>query len=105
LEGRKILASGAGFVTRPLVSVLTHEGHILYLLDLKPGERADTTSWTPTGMRATASGAIDLTGIRVGKQEQIGMAGDFARKPFFSARLALLRRAVWCDGMAYDIIR
>ncbi len=85
LEGRKVLASGAGFVTRPLVPVTTDAEHVLYLLDLELGERADTTSWIPTGMRATASGTIDLTGISVGKKEQIGVTGDFMRQPFFSA--------------------
>src|ERR1700761_1285532 len=32
LQGRKILASGAGFVTRPLVTVATENGTVLYLL-------------------------------------------------------------------------
>lgn len=84
LEGKKILASGAGFVARPLIPVATPEGHVLYLLDLKPGERADMTCWNPLGMRATASGTIDLTGVVVGISEQIGAPGDFMRQPFFS---------------------
>lgn len=84
LEGRKILASGAGFVTRPLVTIATAEGHVLYLLKLEPGERADTASWRPLGMRASASGSVDLTEMHVGPLEQIGLPGDFVRQPFFS---------------------
>jgi alkylation response protein AidB-like acyl-CoA dehydrogenase len=85
LEGRKILASGAGFVRRPLITVGTLAGPVLYLLNLDLGERVDTASWTPLGMRATASGAVDLTGVVVGEREQIGLPGDFLRQPFLSA--------------------
>lgn len=84
LEGRKILASGAGFVTRPVVPVVTAEGHVMYLLHLPQGERADVSGWKPLGMKATASGAVDLTGISVGVREQIGAAGDFMCQPIFS---------------------
>ena len=83
-KGRKILASGAGFVTRPVVPVTTSEGHVMYLLHLPQGERIDVSAWKPLGMKATASGAVDLTGISVGFREQIGTAGDFMRQPFFS---------------------
>src|ERR1700744_1533383 len=84
LQGRKILASGAGFVTRPLVTVATENGHMIYLLSLERSERADTGGWKPLGMKASASGSVDLTGIRVGSSEQIGLSGDFMRQPFFS---------------------
>jgi alkylation response protein AidB-like acyl-CoA dehydrogenase len=84
LVGRKILASGAGFVTRPLVPVTTSEGHVMYLLHVTQGERIDVSGWKPLGMKATASGAVDLTGIPIGGREQIGTAGDFMHQPFFS---------------------
>jgi alkylation response protein AidB-like acyl-CoA dehydrogenase len=85
LDGNKILASGAGFIERPLVTVGTAEGQLLYLLTLRPGERSNTASWVPLGMKATASGKVNLTGVVVGEAEQIGVAGDFTRQPFFSA--------------------
>jgi alkylation response protein AidB-like acyl-CoA dehydrogenase len=85
LDGDKILASGAGFIERPLVTVGSAEGQLLYLLTLKPGERSDPASWVPLGMKATASGRVSLTGIIVGQPEQIGFPGDFMRQPFFSA--------------------
>lgn len=84
LQGRKILASGAGSTERPLITVGSPDGHILYLLNLEPGERSDTTSWKALGMKASASGTIDLTGMIVGPSEQIGVAGDYMRQPSFS---------------------
>jgi alkylation response protein AidB-like acyl-CoA dehydrogenase len=56
----------------------------MYLLRLAQGERIDVSGWNPLGMKATASGAVDLTGISVGVREQIGTVGDFMRQPFFS---------------------
>ena len=85
LEGGKVLASGAGLVARPLITVTTPDGPMLYLLDLPDQTRADNSAWLPLGMKATASGAVDLTGVRVGPDQQIGVAGDFLRQPFFSA--------------------
>jgi alkylation response protein AidB-like acyl-CoA dehydrogenase len=85
LNGNKVLASGAGFIERPLVTVGSAEGQLLYLLTLEPGERSDTASWAPLGMKATASGRVSLTGVIVGQAEQIGFPGDFMRQPFFSA--------------------
>lgn len=84
LAGRKIYASGAGALTRPLITVRTPVGHLLYLLDLRKSERADTADWKPLGMKASASGTVDLTGIVVGDGEQIGSCGDYMRQPFFS---------------------
>lgn len=84
LQGRKILASGAGMIERPLITMGSPEGHVLYLLNLETDGRADITSWTPLGMKASASGTIDLTGVVVGPSEQIGGAGDYMRQPFFS---------------------
>jgi alkylation response protein AidB-like acyl-CoA dehydrogenase len=84
LRGRKILASGAGFIRHPLITVSTCDGPLMYLLDIKEGERADVTNWHPLGMRATASGNLDLTGLIVGPVEQIGAPSDYTRQPAFS---------------------
>ena len=84
LQGRKVFASGAGLLAKPLVTVGTPQGPIVYMLDLMPGHRADTSVWKPLGMKATASGNIDLTNIVVGRSEQVGEPGDFMRQPFFS---------------------
>lgn len=84
LVGRKVLASGVEFISRPLVTVGTADGHLLYLLEMTSPERVNTSSWTPLGMKASGSGSIDLTGVVVGDFEQIGQAGDYMRQPFFS---------------------
>jgi alkylation response protein AidB-like acyl-CoA dehydrogenase len=84
LQGRKVLASGVEFISRPLVTVSTADGHLLYLLEMTSPERVNTSSWTPLGMKASGSGTIDLTGVVVGDFEQVGQAGDYMRQPMFS---------------------
>ncbi len=84
LKGRKILASGAGFVTRPLVTASAPEGQQMCLLDLEIGYAHDTSSWQAQGMRATATGTVDFTGRRITDRERIGAPGDFMRQPHFS---------------------
>jgi len=84
LQGRKVFASGAGLLRRPLITAGTPEGPVLYMLNLQPGRRADCGGWTPLGMKATASGNVNLSDIVVGRSEQIGEPGDFMRQPFFS---------------------
>jgi alkylation response protein AidB-like acyl-CoA dehydrogenase len=85
LQGKKILCSGAGFVRRPLVAaeLPAAGGSVLILPDLPLGERADTASWTPLGMRPTATGDVDFTGIEVTDDDFVGVAGDYLRSPYF----------------------
>ena len=84
LSGRKILASGAGTVTRPVVTAKAGEDLLMCLLDLPADHAVDLSSWNAQGMRSTATGAVDLTGIPIGPAEIIGGAGDFMRQPHFS---------------------
>lgn len=84
LQGRKILASGAGFVTDPLVTAKTSGGQLMCLLHLTMNETVDQSSWNAQGMRSTATGAIDLSGTAISSENMIGVAGDFTRQPFFS---------------------
>ncbi|MGO3930613.1 acyl-CoA dehydrogenase family protein [Rhodopseudomonas pseudopalustris] len=84
LVGRKILASGAGFVTRPIVTAKAGEDQLMCLLRLAPDHPVDLSGWTAQGMRSTATGAVDLTGIPIGSDEIVGSAGDFMRQPWFS---------------------
>ncbi|MFC0240663.1 acyl-CoA dehydrogenase family protein [Rhodopseudomonas telluris] len=84
LRGRKILASGAGFVTRPIVTAKSGDDQYMYLLRIAPDHPVDLSGWTAQGMRSTATGAIDLTGMRIGPDEQVGGAGDFMRQPYLS---------------------
>jgi alkylation response protein AidB-like acyl-CoA dehydrogenase len=84
LEGRKILASGAGFCRRPLVTVNCDDGPLMHLLDLAGNENVDVSAWRALGMRATATGTVDLTDMTVSSADQVGIPGDYLRQPFFS---------------------
>jgi alkylation response protein AidB-like acyl-CoA dehydrogenase len=67
LRGGKILCSGAGIVERALVTARRDEEgpQQLLLVPLPAGtSRATLDRWTPHGMRASATGSIDLDGIR-----------------------------------------
>ncbi|ABD08791.1 acyl-CoA dehydrogenase [Rhodopseudomonas palustris HaA2] len=84
LRGRKILASGAGFVTRPIVTAKAGDDQLMCLLRLALDYPVDLSGWTAQGMRSTATGAVELSGIAVGGDEIVGVAGDFMRQPYFS---------------------
>jgi alkylation response protein AidB-like acyl-CoA dehydrogenase len=84
LQGRKILASGAGFVTDPVVTAKTNDSHVMCLLTLTADEKVDLSGWNAQGMRSTATGAVDLSGTVVTAGNMIGAAGDFMRQPYFS---------------------
>jgi alkylation response protein AidB-like acyl-CoA dehydrogenase len=85
LVGRKILASGAGHIERPLVTATDEDGRRMMVLPkLRPSDRADLSGWTAQGMRASATGAVDFTGIEIDSVEILGRAGDYERQPWFS---------------------
>ncbi len=84
LKGRKILASGAGIVTRPVVTAIGADGQVMCLLDLSPDADVDLSGWTAQGMRSSATGAVKLSGIAIGENEIVGQPGDFMRQPHFS---------------------
>jgi alkylation response protein AidB-like acyl-CoA dehydrogenase len=85
LLGRKTFASGAGWVTRPLVTARIPDGRTqMLVVDLPQGERADLGTWQAQGMRASASGVVDFSGLRVGPEAQIGEPDDYFREPLFS---------------------
>ncbi len=86
-SGSKILASAAGYATRPVVTA-TREGdaeRMLVVLDLPFGERAELGSWTAQGMRASATGRVRLDGLPVSGRQVIGRPGDYVRQPDFAA--------------------
>ncbi len=109
LEGRKILASGAGFVTRPLVTAMGAGGQLMCLVKLAADHPADLSRWQAQGMRSTATGTVDLSGIIVSAEDVVGAGGDFTRQPLFSggafrfcaAQLGAMERLVdlFCDHL------
>ena len=107
LEGRKILASGAGHIERPLVTATDENGRRLMVLPkLSGSERADLSGWRAQGMRASATGAVDFTGVEIQPIEIVGRDGDYERQPWFSAG-AWRFAAVHLGGMErlFDLLR
>ncbi|MDF1586851.1 acyl-CoA dehydrogenase family protein [Marinimicrococcus flavescens] len=87
LRGAKIFASGAGEVTRPLVTARMPDGGVRMLVVpvADPGPRADQSLWQVSGMRASCSGAFSLDGIEVAAGELLGGDGAYEQEPDFSA--------------------
>lgn len=107
LQGRKILASGAGYVERPIVTATDEDGRRLMVMPLlHHGERADLSGWMAQGMKASATGAVDFCDIAVQSNEILGNDGDYERQPFFSGG-AWRFAAVHVGGMArlFDLLR
>ena len=107
LEGRKILASGAGYVERPVVTAADETGHRLMVTpSLRRGERVDLSGWTAQGMKASATGVLDFSGLAIGVDDILGDDGDYERQPYFSGG-AWRFAAVHAGGMArlLDLLR
>lgn len=86
LEGRKIYASGAGRIERPLVTARTEDGTVRMVVPyLEPETGSDLSDWVAHGMRASATGTQDFTGVEVTEAELVGEPGDYLRQPVFSA--------------------
>ena len=90
LRGRKTFASGAGFVGRPLVTAEVNDGGVLMVLarldqNACDISRADLSDWRAHGMRASATGSYDFSGLAVSANDIIGSKGDYHREPNFSA--------------------
>ena len=107
LEGRKVLASGAGHIERPLVTATDENGRRLMVLPkLDAVARADLSGWRAQGMRASATGAVDFTGVEIKPIEIVGREGDYERQPWFSGG-AWRFAAVHLGGMErlFDLLR
>jgi len=86
LTGAKTFASGAGHVTRALVTGRGPggSGTVMLVVPLTPGSRADLSAWQPHGMRASATGTLDFAGITVTAENILGDPDDYFRQPDFS---------------------
>jgi alkylation response protein AidB-like acyl-CoA dehydrogenase len=90
LEGCKTFCSGAGHVTRPLITAdwvsPQRKGWQMCVLPterLKPAA-IDRDFWKPLGMRASASFKVDFTGIELTDNELLGPPNAYYRQPYFS---------------------
>ncbi|OAS25507.1 acyl-CoA dehydrogenase family protein [Methylobacterium platani] len=84
LTGAKTFASGAGHVTRALVTARRpgETAPRMLVVALEPGARADLSAWRAQGMRASATGTVDLTGLA--PLRLVGGPDDYHRQPHFS---------------------
>ena len=87
LSGVKTFASGAGFVTRALVTCRGQAGigTMMLVVPLEPRTRSDLLAWRAHGMRASATGTLDFGGIAVAAEDVLGRPDDYFRQPDFSA--------------------
>jgi len=83
LRGRKSICSGAGHVTRALVTAQAgHDDPVMALISLRPDERVVPATWHLAGVRGAVTAAMELSGLQA---EVIGQPGDYLRQPEFSA--------------------
>jgi hypothetical protein len=58
---------------------------LIVLPRLGAPDRADISRWTAQGTRASATGAVDFTGVEIEPMKIVGGEGDYERQPWFSA--------------------
>ncbi len=87
LSGAKTWASGAGSITRPVVTALRDDGTTQ--LCLLPMERVpaavDPSSWQPHGMQRSDSFRISFDGIELRASDLIGAPQAYEQQPWFWA--------------------
>ncbi|MCB2409910.1 acyl-CoA dehydrogenase [Hymenobacter lucidus] len=86
LHGSKTFGSGAGQLTRPLITgKLPDGGWQMFVLPTDQQPTAiDPSFWQPLGMQATASFRVDLTNAEIGPDDLLGQPGDYYQQPAFS---------------------
>ena len=82
LEGGKNYCSGAGRVTRPLVTAAPGEGPPVMVLARLTGEERVGTARTMSGVKGARTADMELSGV---SGTVVGAAGDYLRQPEFSA--------------------
>ena len=84
LRGSKGPCSGAGYLSRALVTVATPAGTRLAVLHLDRGEVVRPLRGLLHGMRASMNGWIDFDGVPLAGDAVVGQAGDYLREPQLS---------------------
>ena len=86
MRGAKTFCSGAGSVTRPIVTgELNGGGWQMALVRTESAQmEIDPRWWQPLGMRASASFQTDFSGTLLRQEDLLGTAGDYYRQPAFS---------------------
>jgi alkylation response protein AidB-like acyl-CoA dehydrogenase len=85
LEGTKAFCSGAGMVTRALVTAATNTGTQMLIVQLEAHARVIPSDIKLGGMRAAVTGCMNFSGMPVEAASLVGVEGDYLREPVFSA--------------------
>jgi alkylation response protein AidB-like acyl-CoA dehydrogenase len=99
LTGEKCFCSAAGAAKQALITAQTDAGNQLVLVARTSRIRVTDRGVKLAGMRAAATGSVDLTGMVVDEQALIGDPGDYLREPAFSTG-AWRSSAVALGGLA-----
>lgn len=83
LEGSKRFTSGLGTVSHAVVTVGRASQTHLALIDVTDQSRANPAGWDMHGMRATASGSYEFSGLPAQGIRWIGGPDDYHREPHF----------------------
>ncbi len=104
LSGSKTWASGAGSITRPIVTAAWPDGGIQMCLPPLDEQAVaiDPSAWKPLGMQASNSFRVGFDGVALGAADLIGAPGDYERQPWFFA--GALRFAAVQTGIAQRIV-
>ena len=85
LRGGKAFCSGAGIVSRAVITAATPEGPRLLLIEAGPWLRVPPGAVRLGGMRGAITGSVDFAGMEIPNAAIIGEANDYLREPLFSA--------------------
>jgi alkylation response protein AidB-like acyl-CoA dehydrogenase len=86
LHGAKTFASGAGHITRPLLTGALPNNRGWQMLVLPADEqrpKLDRSFWRPLGMRATASFIADFERLDITSDCLLGKPNDYYQQPWF----------------------
>lgn len=84
LDGQKRFASGLGLVSLAVLSGKTADGATrLVVAPADDPSRCDATPWQVSGMRATASGDFDASGLTLAHTAILGGPDEYHREPHF----------------------
>ncbi len=83
--GTKTWASGAGSITRPIVTAAWPDGSAQ--MCLMPIEKVpvviDSSGWRPLGMHDSDSFTVSFDEVRLDEEDLLGSPGDYERSPWF----------------------
>lgn len=86
LEGSKTFATGADYVTRPIVSAAKKDGG--WQMCVVPLEnsivKSDATWWNPMGMQSSRSFKMTFLKAEISKINLLGKPGEYYHQPWFS---------------------